>query len=208
MQFPTVLVINLDHRQDRWLAIQKMCHAAGIRAERVSAVKRSPGWHGCAMSHIKCAKLAKERRLPWVLVLEDDCEFSQQDFARFARILPVLWTNIDKWEYFNGGITFVENPELIESTLPLIKANGFTTHFILYNNKAYDKIASWTPAGGPCDVYFDKMMKSVTTFPLIARQTIGQSDINNSEQDYNGFFNKAENTLKNFLQSKGLLNLG
>ncbi len=188
--------------------MQSMCRAAGIFPERISAVKRAPGWEGCGYSHVKCALTAKERNLPWVLVLEDDCEFTQQDFKRFAALLPYLWENRSRWEYFNGGLTFVKNPEIYDARIPLIRANGYTTHFILYTAAAYDKIAAWTPAAGPCDVYFDMNMKSLTTYPLIAHQLTGKSDINNTDTNYTEIFETSNNTLKEFLRSNGLLHLG
>ncbi len=67
--FPTIFVINLDERQDRWLNIQKLCRQLGLTAERVSAVKKSPGWQGCALSHVKCAKMAKESIITFFIVL-------------------------------------------------------------------------------------------------------------------------------------------
>jgi glycosyl transferase family 25 len=195
----------LDSRSDRWLNIQKLCRQCGIQAQRISAVQKSPGWHGCALSHAKCAALAKSQGLPWVLVLEDDCTFSREDWQRFLALLPFLWANRDKWEFFNGGITYISNIELFDAGSRLMKANGYAAHFILYNDKAYDKIAGWREEDGPCDVHFDKHMKSLTTYPLIARQLPSMSDIVGSSQDYSGFFSSTEEKMREFLRPLGLV---
>jgi hypothetical protein len=200
-----VFVINLDGRPDRWLNIQKICRQCGVNAQRISAVRKSPGWHGCALSHAKCARTAKERGLPWILVLEDDCVFSREDWQRFLQILPYLWENRDKWEFFNGGITYISNFELMDPGRRLMRANGYAAHFILYNDKAYDKIAAWTDTEGPCDVYFDRCFKSVVTYPLIGRQMPSHSDIVESTQDYSGFFSSTEEKMREFLGQFGLI---
>jgi glycosyl transferase family 25 len=197
----TVLVINLDNRPDRWLVIQRMCRQCGINAERVSAVRKSPGWKGCALSHAKCAKIAKERRLPWVLVLEDDCTFSVEEWQRFQQLLPYLWQHRSSWQIFNGGITSIKNLQLIEPSIPLLAANGFATHFILYNFRAFDIIANWTEADKQCDVYFNSKFKYVTTFPIIARQLPSHSDIENGNTDYSGLFDQTNNTMKEYLRN-------
>jgi glycosyl transferase family 25 len=197
----TVLVINLDNRPDRWLVIQRMCRQCGIHAERVSAVRKSPGWKGCALSHQKCAQIAKERRLPWVLVLEDDCTFSVDEWQRFQQLLPYLWQHRSSWEMFNGGITSIKNIDLMEPSIPLLRANGFATHFILYNFRALNTILQWTEANEQIDVYFDRNFKYVTTFPLIARQLPSHSDIENGNTDYSGLFDKTETEMKGFLRN-------
>ena len=206
MQPPTVFVINLDNRPDRWLNLQKICWSNGIQPIRISAVKASPGWHGCAKSHAKCAAKAKEMGLPWVLVLEDDCTFSREGWQRFLSFLPWLWNNRDKWEFFNGGITYVDKIEVFNEKPLLLKANGYAAHFILYTDAAYDYIAGWDEKShGPCDTYFDVKFKSVACYPLIARQIPNHSDINDSSQDYTGFFNSTEDKMREFLQQHNLL---
>jgi GR25 family glycosyltransferase involved in LPS biosynthesis len=62
MEFPSTLVINLDKRVDRWNEIQRM-FGEWPSLERVSAVEETPGWKGCAKSHIKSINLAKQRLL-------------------------------------------------------------------------------------------------------------------------------------------------
>lgn len=200
---PAVFVINLDERKDRWLAIQKMCRQCGINPERISAVKRKPGWHGCGLSHVKCAKLAKERNLPWVIVLEDDCIFSIEQWNHFKSLLPFLWENRDKWKYFNGGPTFIHNIELFNKEHKLVRGNSQCAHFILYTDKAYDKIIEWKPTDNEkedaCDLWFSHAFKPISAYPIIAQQIPNYSDINGTTEDYTSYFNQAETTIREFL---------
>ncbi len=202
--FPTVLVINLDERNDRWLNILKICRQCGINPERVSAIKHKPGWIGCAKSHKKCAQIALDRGLPWVLVLEDDCTFSIEDWRRFMTLLPFLWAQRNSWNYFNGGVTFVNNIELFNRDHQLLKTNGMAAHFVLYTPSAAKIISKWTENDNFIDVYIDKHLKAIAPYPLIARQLPNYSDINDSELDYTQFFNESNTKFKTFLESIGL----
>lgn len=203
--FPTIFVINLDERQDRWLTIQKMCRQFGIHAERVSAVKKSPGWQGCALSHVKCAKMAKERNLPWVLVLEDDCTFSSQEWQHFVSLLPFLWKTRTNWKYFNGGPTFMRDLELFDSPNKLVKAHSLATHFIFYTKDAYNTILEWTPNHAQIDVYFDNTFKPISPYPVIAHQLPSYSDITASEVDYESFVAESNNAMESFLKQNNAM---
>src|SRR5271165_1348291 len=90
-QFPEIYVINLDHRTDRWNSIRNLCHDCGLDPVRFSAVQASPGWIGCGLSHQAIVKIAKERQLPWVLILEDDAAFTSYSINRFRSLIPYLW---------------------------------------------------------------------------------------------------------------------
>src|SRR3954454_3810919 len=105
MNFPEVLVISLDERVDRWDAIGQTCEALGISPVRIPAIREDPGWVGCGRSNVNCIAYARENRMPWVLILEDDASFTAESVLRFKSLLPFLWENKDKWERFNGGPT-------------------------------------------------------------------------------------------------------
>ena len=85
-----VYIINLDSRPDRWEVIRKLCLSCGIQPTRVSAVKASPGWHGCGLSHKKVAQIAIAANNSWYIVLEDDAAFSIDDWRRFMKLLKAI----------------------------------------------------------------------------------------------------------------------
>jgi hypothetical protein len=214
--FPEVFVINLDHRTDRWAVIERTCSAADLAPVRVSAVSASPGWRGCALSHLKCVRLAKEGSLPWVLILEDDATFTPEAMDRFRGFLGYLWEHRDKWERFNGGPTFPAQPEIriLSRKPPLMYAKGFATHFNLIHARAYDIILSWDPERDRMiDVFymelesrFRTVFSSVATVPHISTQVTSRSEISpfseQSENDYSIYFNYSERKLRECLEAE------
>ena len=103
------LVINLDHRTDRWDTIRE--HLKSLVPEeklhRVSAVlgkkldgysdshwfrrtKRPETWAGragCSVSHRNAMRLAVDRGWNWVLIVEDDTQFVCQFEGSFGQQL-------------------------------------------------------------------------------------------------------------------------
>jgi hypothetical protein len=213
--FPEVFVINLDHRTDRWAAIEKTCRAADFTPVRVAAVQCVTGWRGCTLSHLKCVRLAKERSLPWVLILEDDATFTPEAMHRFRGFLGYLWENRGQWERFNGGPTFPPQPEIriLCREPPLMYAKGFATHFNLVHSRAYDIILSWdAERDRMIDVFymdlesrFRTVFNSIATVPHISVQVTSRSEISPwsqlSENDYSTYFHYSEQKLRECLES-------
>jgi len=80
--------INLASRPDRDAHMQEQLREVGLRATRFDAIKVTDGAVGCSLSHIKILSEAKARKLPYVLILEDDVCFLdpkqiQESFAAF-----------------------------------------------------------------------------------------------------------------------------
>ncbi len=213
--FPEVLVINLDHRSDRWTAIERKCQEANLRPTRVPAVQMSPTWQGCSYSHLKCMQIAKDRHLPSVLVLEDDATFTPESINRFRDLLPYLWANRDKWERFNGGPTFPPDPtiKIMSKDQKLMYARGIAAHFNLIHAGAYDEILKWDPSDSMIDVYyialeskFRVVFNSVATAPHISVQSNSASDVGPSlgiaGSDYSAYFYYSELKLRECLAAQ------
>lgn len=181
MNIPTipVYVINLDHRVDRWETIRKQCLSCGIQPTRVSAVKASPGWHGCGLSHKKVAELAKKNGDPWYLVLEDDALFSINDWNRFMAIVPYLWKHRADWDILNGGVGSVEHFKLVNRDPVIYEVAGYCSHFYFVNRSAFDKMAAWTTESPALDNYA-KSLRMIGTYPFIATQDESQSDLSDT----------------------------
>ena len=73
--FGGIYYINLDSRVDRLSEIRWELERMGLEGERFSAIKSTPGFIGCALSHIAVLKAARDRGLHNVMILEDDFEF-------------------------------------------------------------------------------------------------------------------------------------
>lgn len=70
-----VMYINLDSRTDRKELVEEELAKVNCTFERVPAIPHTHGLIGCALSHIECLKLAKERGLPRVMIVEDDLQW-------------------------------------------------------------------------------------------------------------------------------------
>jgi hypothetical protein len=214
--FPEILVINLDHRSDRWTTIAERCARAGLQPNRVSAVVEKPGWKGCGRSHVRCVEIAKERGLPWVLIIEDDALFSPESIGRFRSLLPHLWQNRDKWERFSGGPNLppriIPKPviRIMSQEHRLLYVRGLAAHFNLIHAGAYDAVLRWDPRiDRMIDVYFMALethprtiFNSIATVPFIATQEPGVSDVDaRGNVDYTRVFRFSEQKLSQFLDA-------
>ena len=111
-----VLYINLDSRKDRDAEVRAELNRVGVpehKIHRLSAVKRSWGALGCALSHIACLQFIEERGWNRTLILEDDAGFEDKDKERWSAGLQEIRdfmnssgsTAMDsKWDvFFLGG---------------------------------------------------------------------------------------------------------
>lgn len=198
MEFPPILVINLDHRKDKWEQIQKDFKDWPVKLERVSAIKHTIGWKGCYLSHLKCVKIAKERNYPWVLYLEDDCMLTTGAKQRFTKLLPFLWDARWHWDFFMGGLTGVTGCGLINEEETLYMARGFGAHFCLIHSNTYDRILDIMDIepDEPCDSLYRSSMRLWITVPFIAKQYSGYSDISATYKDCYSEYDEAEQILK------------
>ena len=195
--FPTTLLINLDSRPDRLEQVMSAFSAWPSRPERISAIKATPGWKGCTLSHIRCIEIGAERGLPWVLYIEDDCYLTRTGLRQFMDVLPYLWAHRDEWDLFSGGTTMITGHELVSRQPPLFKVSGYASHFILVNGRAYSKILKEVNKDAPpkIDHYYKLNMREWTTVPYIALQKESKSDIEVGVKNYSPMFQKAEKIL-------------
>jgi len=175
--FPTVYIINLDSRPDRWETIKKTCYTCGIHPHRVSSVKASPGWHGCARSHMKVAELAQSRNEQWYIIMEDDAILSVDNWRRFVSLMPLLWAARGSWDIFNGGPGDISGFEMVSRDPILYKIKANLAHFLLINSSAYPIIKAWTPEKREVDNYFHDHTRMYATYPYISEQSGATSDI-------------------------------
>lgn len=218
-----MFVINLDDRLDRWTALQSELKD-WPNVERVSAIKHSPGWVGCTLSHIKCLELAKKRNYEWVLILEDDCMMKPNALQNFKSLLPFLWKNRNKWDVFMGGIScgitpdfkLTGNQKFISRNPNLYQVSGCNSHFCMLHRDSYTRILEKIPKNpsnyihseNAIDTWYRDNFRVWSTSPFIAIQREGFSDILNNYSDTTVQQNITEHLLDkiiptfNFLWSK------
>ena len=180
-------VINLEKRTDRWAELERIWKGT-FKLTRLPAVEASPGWVGCALSHIKACEEAKERAIR----------------ALWDEILPKLVEHRDQWDIVLGATSaaykgatrnpLLSTPNVTVYNLP----HGFTAHWILYSESSYDKMIAWKTVRDPqIDVYMYNHLRIKVIMPFLAEQASGFSDIESLDVNYQHMFERTEEQLKN-----------
>jgi hypothetical protein len=193
--------INLDDRPERWEETKVAFEGTDIVPKRFPGIRHSEGWRGCGASHVAVAREAMRLGLPWILVLEDDCDPVADFAARWPVVKDALWAERDSWDIFLGGPTFIQGP--VEPVGALTRIEGaYALHFYVLRASAYEKALAWNPdRHGPIDVYYSDQYRIVITQPLLAIQRRSVSDNEKEEVDYDYLFRRSQHTVEQLLYS-------
>ena len=178
--------LNLRSRPDRWSAVQDECKKLDLNVMRVGAIRTTLGWEGCKASHIQLLQHAKDEGI--FMIIEDDMKVigSKAEYEKSLLELP------DDWDMLYLGASFpAEAPDkLVKYTDSLCYLQGgLCTHALLFNNQ--HGVADWI-INNQKGLFIDQMyMKFVQpkfncyiTYPMIATQQEGYSDITHKHTDY------------------------
>jgi len=180
-------VLNLPHRSDRWNDLKKefdgkceLIKADCVILDIEDKVKR--GYHGVAYTHIQLIKDAKERGDKTLLILEDDCAMvDNTSWGKWLRLKQWCDSNMEHWEIFNpGAILYSRVDDVIRfDEMFLCKIwSGGGSHFIYFNvDKVYQKILDWEIEKIDIDLYYTTRFNCWTSYPTLAMQREGHSDI-------------------------------
>lgn len=191
-----IVCLNLNKRDDRLLQFAEMADNYEIPFERVSAIEDEQGARGLRDSMIEIFKEAIENKRPHVLIFEDDAELvvGKDEFHlwmdRCVEQLPEtyhmmflgcqLTSNGCKW--FSANIIKVEK--------------AFSTHAVLYSLQGMKEIVA-REFGYPIDNWYvehiEPMGHSYCTYPLLASQRKGYSDIYKNEINWKPFIDQRFN---------------
>jgi hypothetical protein len=181
-------VINLEKRKDRWEHILKTFSDPEINLIRVDAleIEKKRGWFGCFESHKKCIRIAKEKGLKNIMVIEDDCLPMDSNFtifkSRLEKIKNYLDTHDDWNIYLGGTATFgssdydrvIKDSNSDETFVEFTRA--YMTHMIAYNSNCYDLYLDYEIVK-PVDEFWFGKIKALVSVPFLATQLEGYSDI-------------------------------
>jgi len=194
-----IYVINLKKRIDRLNRVKK--DFSNYNLIIVEAIECEEGWVGCFKSHQKVIQIAKEKKLPYIIVIEDDCKIVNHSIfdTNLKQILNWLVNNNGEWNLFLGAITKVWTYKKffqLDNNLKLLSVNeGKTLHFVIYNSNCYDYYLNLEPCV-PIDKCWHNKLIGIITIPFIAIQYTDYSDIENKEVNYDSRFTSIE---KNFI---------
>jgi len=95
--FKNVYYINLEHRTDRKDHVTKELAILGIKcATRFNAIRNQNGAIGCTLSHIKVLQDAQKNGLPYIMIVEDDIQFTKPEL--FKDQLNGLLQSKESWD--------------------------------------------------------------------------------------------------------------
>ena len=203
-----IQVINLEERKDRWDYTQKLFSDFNIK--RFNAIKKSPGWKGCTLSHLTIIENAKKNNDNYVVVMEDDVALYEPFYfkEKYEKIISYLEENIDKWDIFQFGTTNSHlrhnNVSWVDKELNIIEYQfGYAASFIIYNSSVFDKMITGknnlkNEKNDTNDVLMNNFgFRMWTTIPFLAFQKDGYSNILNTKVTYKYSFDNNEKYLKN-----------
>jgi hypothetical protein len=181
--------IHLAHRTDRMEHIERLrARYPSVRIHVVDAIRDDDGVRGCILSHKKVVAYAKAHKLPFVVVLEDDCDFLLAETPLVSSFLGAMSYMLKhpNVEVVNGcGNLPTLKASVVDShftTRFMHSPDVRTTHCMIYGANAYDKILS-LPETIPLDVQMNTL-NMMFTYPYLATQLPSYSDIMKEDVEY------------------------
>lgn len=197
-RFDKVYCINLEHREDRKNHILSQCvkydlgdlsFFKAINGNNIMNPYRIPnGCVGLILSNIEIIKQAKNNNYKSILILEDDCYFTNEvlNIDSYFDALPDDWDMMYVGGNHNTHMGDLPPKKINEKIVKL--HNTFTTHFIAINHNMYDVILErLSKFNSPIDVIYAGIQKTYnvySTSKAIAKQLNGYSDIENKVINY------------------------
>lgn len=178
--------INLEYRRDRREYVEQLYKELGLQVERFNAIQlnpedvpnpeNDPHWHkkmGCTQSHFQCIRLAKERNLQNVWIMEDDVAFAPDFLIKAQRVIDELKT-VDWDMFFFGG---EPNRKSIPHSDLLVRTNGvYGAHSYLVNHTFYDKLLNISIDYKISDIIYLAIDERIKTFFLSKELLCLQND--------------------------------
>lgn len=126
-----ILYINLDSRPDRKKKIDMQLEKAEVPMgliHKIDGVLNNDCGHiGCAYSHVRALKYAKNKNWDRVLILEDDFEFKQPNNMLFNTLKQLP----KKFDVFMLATTYNENMSIGHPTVHKVKYATTTSGYIV-----------------------------------------------------------------------------
>jgi GR25 family glycosyltransferase involved in LPS biosynthesis len=198
-----IFYINLSHREDRNASIVSQLKKLGVKEEKIERIEAEHdvlnGHRGCALSHIKALKLAQEKGLREVLILEDDA-FFLADNDEIEAHLGYFYDRIETYDiFFLGGRIKKSEPSSfagISRVKSFRRAHAYLvqSHYIpkllacfesCYQKLLYIPFAKDAPGEIVIDIAWDTLFENALAFftKNLVFQRGGYSDIQHMRYD-------------------------
>jgi GR25 family glycosyltransferase involved in LPS biosynthesis len=182
----------------------------GITPERVDAIECKNGAIGCALSHIKCIELAKQRNLPYACICEDDILFLKPEQTK--KSVSDILNSMVQWDVILLGANIAPPYSKLTNQCMAVRNAQTTTGYIIKRDY-YDTLLQNIRTGisgllfyqkpkiYAIDIFWKKLQKLdkwLIVIPLAVVQRPDYSDIEHREVNYT----------RHMLSDKSFLNLG
>jgi len=178
----TSYIINLKHRTDRYDHMVNEMKKFPVNYEFIEGIIDET--KTCFQSQKKCIRLAKENKLPYVLVLEDDAIFTDNIIEVFETTFSELQA-LD-WDMFFLGANLQKAS--IRVSPNILKLSGaYAAHAYMVHERFYDTILN-LPHICEMDVHYHDLMSRHNVYmsdPMVAYQLPSHSDLQDGFRDYN-----------------------
>ena len=191
-----IFYINLKDRGDRKSHVESELNKIGWKYTRFDAVKTKSGRVGCSMSHLKLLKMAKNKKLPYIVIIEDDIQF--KNIELFKKLFNNFMNSKLEYDVFllDGNL---RHPaiKITESIVRVYKS--FTTTGYIVKSHYYDKmiknieesinklLLNENNGYNAIDTYLMKLQlidKWYISYPRTVTQNPDWSDIEKKEVNY------------------------
>lgn len=203
-----VFYINLTHRVDRRQHAEAQFQSMGVTAERVDAIPCKNGAIGCALSHIRCIELAKQRQMPYACICEDDILFLNPEQTKQS--VSAVLKNLFPWDVILLGANIAPPYSKLNRHCMIVRNAQTTTGYII-KQAYYDTLIQniktgisgllfyQTPKMYAIDVYWKKLQKLDRWLILLPLSVI-------QRPDYSDIEDRHVNYAKHMLSDKSFLN--
>lgn len=201
-----VYYINLDSRTDRKQAVEKELNTMGWKYNRFSAIKNKNGRIGCSMSHLQLIKMAKEKDLPYIVIIEDDIHFTKPKW--YNEKLGELLKEFSDYDVVLLAGNLRNPVKKVADTVLQIKKSWTTTGYIVQKHYYQTLIDNITEGIAhlirepekhymyAIDAYWMKLQntgKWYIVYPRTVTQRPEYSDIEGEYKDYTHLFLDVNN---------------
>jgi GR25 family glycosyltransferase involved in LPS biosynthesis len=184
--FDEIVVISLEDRVDRRMFMQQQMEKYGLPYRIFNAIRHPLGVNGLVESMKAVFKECVGKRNLNTLILEDDATFVVDPVAFLKEAIPQL---PKPYDLFFLGLNLLTRPRRISANILKVE-DSYSTHAICYSYEGMKFMMERLDevAVAPYDQIVRTQIlcrgRSFCTYPLLATQRPGYSDIENKEIDW------------------------